>query len=118
LYGCRESPGHTPKKSGVDVAKNNHTWVAIPADSVTALFSNTSKARSGKASIMNFKELPEGIAGVIPLLFFRFSGYLISLNQKRLGISEEGFLLILWISPVLVKFSWSMVFYLVFFGLF
>jgi hypothetical protein len=38
--------------------------VAIPADSVTACCSAipTSKARSGKASIMNFKELPEGMA--------------------------------------------------------
>jgi hypothetical protein len=26
--------------------------------------------RSGKASIMNFKELPEGIAGVIPIISF------------------------------------------------
>jgi hypothetical protein len=30
------------------------------------------KARSGKASIMNFRELPDGIAGVILLFFVRF----------------------------------------------
>jgi hypothetical protein len=30
------------------------------------------KARSGKASIMNFKELPEGMAGVIPTIFSFF----------------------------------------------
>jgi hypothetical protein len=44
--------------------KTTIPWVAIPADSVTACCSAipTSKARFGKASIMNFKELPEGMA--------------------------------------------------------
>jgi hypothetical protein len=94
--------------------------VAIPADSVTACCSAipTSKARSGKASIMNFKELPEGMAGVIPLFFVFFGLNLISLT-KRLGISEEGFLqFFMDFTCTSVKFSWSMVFYLVFFGLF
>jgi hypothetical protein len=51
-----------------------------------------SKARFGKASIMNFKELPEGMAGVIPTIFSFFRAKSNIVNQKRLGISEEGFL--------------------------
>jgi hypothetical protein len=58
------------------------------------LFSNSYvKARSGKASIMNFKELPEGMAGVIPTIFSFFGLNLISLNQNVL-VFEEGFLLV------------------------
>jgi hypothetical protein len=41
----------------------NHSCVAIPAERVTACCSAIPRQRrSGKASIMNFKELPEGIA--------------------------------------------------------
>jgi hypothetical protein len=53
--------------------QKNIPWVAIPADSVTACCSAipTSKARSGKASIMNFKELPEH-GGCNPTIFSFF----------------------------------------------
>jgi hypothetical protein len=45
--------------------------VTIPAARVTACCSAilTSNARSGKASIINFKELPDGIAGVTYYFF-------------------------------------------------
>jgi hypothetical protein len=78
--------------------------VAIPADSVTACCSAipTSKARSGKASIMNFKELPEGMAGVIPL-FFVFGLNLISLNQNVL-VFRRFSSSFLWISPLASNF--------------
>ena len=48
--------------------------VAIPAASVTACCSAmpTSKARSGICSIIYFKELPVGMAGVIPIIFWFF----------------------------------------------
>jgi hypothetical protein len=41
------------------------------------------KARAGKASIINFKELPEGIAGVIPMIFRFFWLGLKWLSQKH-----------------------------------
>ena len=51
--------------------KGTNPCVVIPAAKVTACCSAipTSKARLGKASIINFKELPVGIAGVIPTMF-------------------------------------------------
>jgi hypothetical protein len=54
----KQNNGMAVVNHSVIVAKNNHN-LAIPADSVTACCSAipTSKARSGKASIMNFKEL-------------------------------------------------------------
>ena len=55
-------------------------WVAIPAEKVTACCSAmpTSNARSGNSFIMMFKEEPEGIAGVIPIIF---SFFILSINS-------------------------------------
>jgi hypothetical protein len=35
---------------------------------------------------MNFKELPEGIAGVIPIIFYFFLAKSSTVKPKRLGI--------------------------------
>jgi hypothetical protein len=57
-------------KSRVNIAINDHP-LGGPAASVTACCSAIlTSVRSGKASIMNFRELP--IAGVIQLFFVRF----------------------------------------------
>jgi hypothetical protein len=57
------------------------------------LFSNSYvKGSLGKASIMNFKELPGGMAGVIPLFFvFRAKSNIVNKTSWYL---EEGFLLV------------------------
>jgi hypothetical protein len=69
-----------------------------------------------KASIINFL-LPEGIAGVIPMIFF-FLARSKWLSQNIL-IFWESFLLILGeFHQIWHQFSGSMVFHLVFFGLF
>jgi hypothetical protein len=62
------------------------------------------KARSGKASIMNFKELPEGIAGVIPIIFSFFRARSNSVKPKHLDILRKVFFLFLWISPDLASY--------------
>jgi hypothetical protein len=60
-------------KGRVNVAKNNHSLCHSSRKYTACCSAPDVKARAGKASIINFKELPEGIAGVIPMIF-RFSG--------------------------------------------
>ena len=92
-------------------------WVAIPAESVTACCSAipTSKARFGKASIINFIELPLGMAGVIPIILGLFLASSTSVNPKTSwnfgGKCSSDFLII---SPVAASnlpgawyFTWS-----------
>jgi hypothetical protein len=99
-------------KSGVDVAKTTTLSPLLERREHSHV-----KGSLGKASIMNFKELPEGMAGVIPL-FFRFRAKS-NIVKPKTSISEEGFLLVFMdFTCTSVKFPWSMVFYLVFFGLF
>jgi hypothetical protein len=101
----------------LDVAKTTIPWVAIPADNVTACCSAIPvKARFGKASIIDFKELPEALQIVIPTIFRFFIINLLSL-AKRLYFG--GFLrsFFLWISPVLASGPGAW-YFAVFFGLF
>jgi hypothetical protein len=81
------------QKSRVNIAINDHPLGGHSAASVTACCSAIpSKARSGKASIMNFRKLK-----ALPVLFnYFFYSFAKSkmVKPKRLGISEEGFLLI------------------------
>ena len=58
--------------------------VAIPAESVTACCSAipTSIALFGKASIINFIELPLGIAGVMPIILGLFLANSTKVNPK------------------------------------
>src|SRR5690554_7588167 len=70
--------------------KGTSPCVANPAEKVTACCSAipTSKERSGIASIIILSEEPEGIAGVIPMIFSFFSANSKLYFQKILGIFE------------------------------
>jgi hypothetical protein len=57
------------------------------------------------------------MAGVIPTIF-RFRAKSNIVKPKRLGISEEGFLQFLWISPVLASNFPGAWYFTWFFGLF
>jgi hypothetical protein len=84
--------------------------------SYSMLFCNSHQKHVWNASIINFNELPEGIAGVIPIIFSFFEP-----NPK----SSQN-ILIFWgkfsscfeiISQLLHQIFWRVVFYLILFGL-